>query len=162
MSRARSFASPARVGFFLVTAALLYPFARLFDRIADALYRPRDVKSVADCVVKVCRIAETYYTGPRRSWASLIRRSGYRRLQDKVTLEMLRDEFRRHPSLCASWQGYSEDIRYSPAWYVNLRTDAGRFLAGYYHNDPAKRTECVYDTQEDACAHFLVGFLQTF
>jgi hypothetical protein len=160
MTRARPLLPIGRVFFAIIAAIILRPFVCIFDRVADALYRPRDVRTIDDCVAKVCRMAEGSVHPGRRSIASLMRRSGYRRFQDKVTFELFRDEFRRNPALCTSWQGYSDDIRYSPSWYVDLTGKDGRYLAGYYHNEPAKRKECYYQTKEDACARFLLGFLQ--
>src|SRR3954471_19251497 len=103
MTRARQIAPLARVGFAVAAGIVMYPFVRLFDRIADVLYRPANVKTAADCAARVCRMVESYRHGERNSWASMIRRTGYRRFHDSVTFEMLRDEFRRSPAACAAW-----------------------------------------------------------
>jgi hypothetical protein len=159
MTRARQLAPLGRVAFAILLAIAARPFVWLFDRIADVLYRATDVTSVADCVARVCRMAEDSQR-ERRSWASLIRRSGYRRFHDEITFEMLRDEFRRRPEACASWQAYSDDIRHTPAWVVGERLSDGRYMAGYRHHDPEKRREYYYQTLEEACARFLMGFLE--
>ena len=162
MTRARQIGTIARVGFAITTAIVAYPFVWLFDRIADFLYRPADVKSIEDCVNRVCRIVDGYRCGERNSWASMIRRTGYRRFHDSITFEMLRDALRQSPSACAAWRSYCDDIRYTPAWSFGSSDTDGRFVAAYSHNDPAKSRKYFYQTQEEACARFLLGFLGQF
>ena len=161
MTRARHIAPRARVVFAITAAFVMYPFVRLFDWIADALYRPSVVKTAADCASRVCRIIESYRPGARNLWASMIRRTGYRRFHDSVTFEMLRDELVRSPTACAAWFSYCDDIRYSPAWSFGPSGD-GRFVAVYQHDDSAKGRQYFYQTQEEACARFLLGFLEQF
>jgi len=91
----------------------------------------------------------------------LIRRSGYRRFRREITFGCFVTSSPESGCLC-SVALYCDDIRYSPAWAFGPSGSDGRFVAAYRHNDPAKSRQYYYETQEEACARFLLGFVEQF
>jgi hypothetical protein len=84
----------------------------------------------------------------------LVARSGYRSVAAQVTVDRIAEFLAPRPDLVDAWFQWSEDQRWSPAWWISEHA-SGEFRVGYYDPNAAHQPDpLVFDNKERACAEF--------
>ena len=87
----------------------------------------------------------------------LIARSGYPSVATQVTVERMAEFLATRPDLVDVWFRWSEDQRWSPAWWMSEQAP-GEFRVGYYDPQAAAEPEpLVFQNRVRACAEFALG-----
>lgn len=117
------------------------------------------MRALQDVVTAVCRMPIDFHERRDISMADLIWEIEYPRFATEITEDVLEEHVRAHPDLLGVWVQYSEDQRCSPAWMLGGRDSVGdptrEWHVSYWHEDPAKRSDRVFDDQFGACAYFI-------
>jgi hypothetical protein len=77
---------------------------------------------------------------------------------DALTLE---NELRHRPEVVDGWLRWSEDKRWSPAWYFSIADDDS-CVVGYYSTDETRQTKTIFDNPFNACAAFIIHELEDY
>jgi hypothetical protein len=106
-------------------------------------------------VEAICRLPLDYAAG-ELSPRDLVQRSGYLLARADVSRGAIEVCLEQHPDWMDAWFAWSDDKRYSPAWWIR---DAGprAYQVGYY--DPGIDSQprpLVFDTKARACAEIVI------
>ena len=112
-------------------------------------------------VSEICEIAARYKSDGLRDTSKLLQAVELHFRKERIREADLANYLRANPQLVDCWILWSEDKRWSPAWYLSENSD-GTFSVGFYHKDPALREERRYSDKFAACAAFIVHEIEDY
>ena len=118
--------------------------------------RPSDVISAS---LATCHWVRRYREERLRTPIELYEDTGYSELYRDFSESQLERVLRDDPSLVEDWKSFSEDKRWSPAWYFT--TEEGISVVGHYPPDPNMSKKTFRDPFQ-ACAYFIKMEMEAF
>jgi hypothetical protein len=114
------------------------------------------VGDIGPTVEAVCRLPIDFHTLGDVSPVELVRRSGYRGQEGQVTVDVIADCLAKHNDWVEAWFVWSDDQRFSPAWWLNARSPSG-YEVGYYDPKLARQAKpSFFEDKVSACAEFVI------
>ena len=102
----------------------------------------------------------TYKASGNRDTATL-KRAAIQHRDAPFDIEQFISALNKDPAIVDAWQLWSEDKRWSPAWYFST-VSAGSWVVGFYHEDADKQIETEFDDPFRACATFILRELEDY
>ena len=113
-------------------------------------------RSIGDVVMSLCRFPiDEHALG--LSPNDLVRASGFPGVRSEVTAGLLATCLRAHPDWIEAWFRWSEDQRWSPAFYL-VEVGDGAAELGYYEG-PGSQPPEMFTYLADAAAQFAIRTL---
>ncbi len=109
--------------------------------------------------LECCEIGTTYGDTGARDLRSLERAA---RLHAEMQMSQvdLDRELRQRPDIVDGWLRWSEDKRWSPAWYF-YEVD-GHCIVGYFSDDDSECRSSKFEDRYQACAAFIIHELEDY
>ena len=107
------------------------------------------MRSLNEAIEAVCRLPVTYHNGGL-SPVQIIADSDYRNWRSAIIVQAIHQHLKAHPELLGDWVVYCENKRTSSGWCIDLSA-----LRVYYFERGSTRKEQRFDSQLEACAHYI-------
>ena len=104
-----------------------------------------------DCVFAICEFAKIYRADKNATPRDMFKRTGYRRHYASITQEQVIDLLRTHPILVDEWRMFSQDKRWTPAWFLKKRSE-NIWRVGYVDRGGNTIQEILFSDSASACA----------
>ena len=115
-------------------------------------------ESVSRAVEVVCQMPRDFQEKGDVSMITLFKESGYLRIAESITEQLLKEYFEQHPDLIDTWLRNSEDTRSSPSWYLRKPTGPNeRWVVGFFPDGTTHR----FVEGAQACAFYVKRYLET-
>lgn len=115
-------------------------------------------KSVSKAVKAVCQMPRDFQERGNVSMVTLLKESGYLRIAESVTEQLLEAYFEQHPDLINAWLRNSEDTRSSLNWYFSKPDDQNeQWVVGFFPDGTTHR----FPHAAQACAFYVKRYLET-
>ncbi len=89
---------------------------------------------------------------------TLFKESGYLRIAESITEQLLKEYFEQHQDLINAWLRNSEDTRGSPDWYLSKPTGPNeQWVVGFFPDGTTHR----FAQGAQACAFYVKQYLET-
>jgi hypothetical protein len=100
----------------------------------------------------VCHMPRDFQERGDASMAMLLKESGYSRVSEDITEQLLEEYFEQHQDLIDAWLRNSEDTRGSPNWYMTRPTHPkGQWVVSFF---PDGKTH-QFSHSPRACAFYV-------
>ena len=107
-----------------------------------------------------CEIGSEYAeTGTRR--IDILEEAARAHAEKPFNHSELANALRETPEIVDGWLLWSEDKRWSPAWYFSAEKQ-NSFHVGYYTSNSGQQLETRYEDRYNACAAFIVHELEDY
>ena len=123
------------------------------------IHSDEELVSLINKTVKaVCQMSKDFQERGNVSMVTLLKKSGYLRIAESITEQLLKEYFEQHPDLINAWLRNSEDTRSSPNWYLSKPTGPNKqWVVGCFPDGTAHQ----FSQGAQACAFYVKRYLET-
>ena len=109
-------------------------------------------------VKAVCQMPRDFQERGDVSMIALLKESGYLRIAESISEQLLKEYFEQHPDLINAWLSNSEDTRSSPNWYLRKPTGPNeQWVVSFFPDGTTHR----FVQGAQACAFYVKRYLET-